>query len=143
MCFFVCRRNRHYKWLVLMIMCSHNCFCNVQKMSFNNKSINKFCLNVTIISEKECVAIIFYFYAYDMDQHFTHSSNLDFHRKNICPMKARIQKNGKVMYKCHLFVLRHDDPTDNVYFCTLWRHHNLLSCYNLMMKLVYMHNSLM
>jgi hypothetical protein len=88
-------------------------------MSFNNKSINKFCLNVTIISEKECVAIIFYFYAYDMDQHFTHSSYSDFHRKNICPIKAPIQRNGKVMYKCHLFALRHDDPMDNVYFCTL------------------------
>jgi len=93
---------------------------------FQQQSINKFCLNATILSEKECVAIIFYFYAYDMDQHSTHASNLNLYHKNICPIEARIQRNGKVVYKCHLFALRHDDPMDNVYFCTLRRHHKFV-----------------
>jgi hypothetical protein len=62
-----------------------------------------------------------------MDQHSTHSLNLDLYHKTICPIKDWIQRNGKVVYKCHLFSLKYDDPKNNVYFCTLCKHHKFVT----------------
>jgi hypothetical protein len=41
-------------------------------------------------------------------------------------MEARIWKNGVEVNTCHLFTLRHDDPIDQIYLCTLRKDHQFV-----------------
>ncbi len=41
-------------------------------------------------------------------------------------MEARILRDGQEVYSCDLFAFRHNDPKDQIYLCTLRKHHQFV-----------------
>jgi hypothetical protein len=48
------------------------------------------------------------------------------YNEDLCFMEARIWRNGVEINTCHLFNLRHDDPVDQIYLCTLQKDHQFV-----------------
>lgn len=83
------------------------------------------CMDTTISSEVECVAIIFCFVAHDQgwasyprDDHGQYSSE--------CFLEVRVRRDSMVVNHSRLFNLRCADNRDQVYLCTLRRMHSLV-----------------
>ncbi|KAH8946616.1 hypothetical protein BDL97_12G105200 [Sphagnum fallax] len=97
-----------------------------QKFVIKQQSEDKLCLNATILNEEECVAIIFCFCAHELERRSPLSCDWGSYNEDLCFMEARIWKNGVEVNTCHLFTLRHDDPVDQIYLCTLRKDHQFV-----------------
>ncbi len=97
-----------------------------EKFVIKQQSEDKLCLNATILNEEECVAIIFCFCAHELEQRSPLSFDWGSYNEDLCFMEARIWKNGVEVNTCHLFTLRHDDPVDQIYLCTLRKDHQFV-----------------
>ncbi len=97
-----------------------------QKFVIEQQSEDKLCLNATILNKEECVAIIFCFCAHELERRSPLPLHWGSYNEDLCFMEARIWKNGVEVNTCHLFTLRHDDPVDQIYLCTLRKDHQFV-----------------
>ncbi|KAH8960393.1 hypothetical protein BDL97_06G130100 [Sphagnum fallax] len=94
---------------------------------FRPQSSNTLCMKVTISIEKECVAIVLGFCAHEvMTQPSPHIFHYGVYNNSYCSMEARILRDGQEVYTCDLFAFRHNDPKDQIYLCTLRKHHQFV-----------------
>jgi Leucine-rich repeat (LRR) protein len=94
---------------------------------FRPQSSNTLCMKVTMSIEKECVAIVLGFCAHEvMTQPSPHIFHYGVYNNSYCSMEARILRDGQEVYTCDLFAFRHNDPKDQIYLCTLRKHHQFV-----------------
>ncbi len=46
--------------------------------------------------------------------------------KTYALWRLQIWRNGDEVNTCQLFALKHDDLVDQIYYCTLWKHHQFV-----------------
>ncbi len=97
-----------------------------KKIVIKQQLEDKLCLKATILNEEECVAIIFCFCAHELEQRSPLSFHWGSYNEDLCFMEARIWRNGVEVNTCQLFALKHDDHVDQIYLCTLGKHHQFV-----------------
>ncbi len=100
----------------------------IKQNVFKQQLENKLCLSAMVLNEEDCAAIVFCFCAHELEQRSPHlySQLWGSYEKSFCHMEAQIWRNGQEVYMCPLFGLRHSDPTDQIYLCTLRQHHQFV-----------------